>query len=218
MKLICNAIATKMTALAFLAFCLATAPVAVAKEKAAKPEEQSAVVIKHLSLSGPSVNKMFLQEEGNKQYLYIQQSSREGFTVVDVTRPDRAKVVNHIAPPTQTAGGKMQMVGSGLALEETPDSSAVGGARHELSPAKAQATTTTTRPTESVRVLDLSDPANPKTLQTFQGVTSVLADDGRRLIYIANSDGLWILRHKQQRPPKPSCDSESVFSPIADCQ
>jgi hypothetical protein len=218
MKLICNAIATNRAALAVLSFCLAGAPVALAKEKAAKPEEQSAVVIKHLSLSGPAVNKMFLQEEGNKQYLYIQQASREGFTVVDVTRPDRAKVVNHIALPTQTAGGKMQMVGSGLALEETPDSSAAGSVRHELSPAKPQDAATGNRPTESVRVLDLSDPANPKTLQTFEGVTSVLADDGRRLIYIANSEGLWILRHKQQRPPKPACDSESVFSPIADCQ
>jgi hypothetical protein len=218
MELIANVLTTKKTALAFLLFYIATASVAFAKEKGAKPEEQSAVVIRHLSLSGPAVNKMFLQEEGNKQFLYIQQASTEGFTVVDVTRPDRAKVVNHIAPPTQTAGGKMQMVGSGLALEETPDSSAIGGVRHELSAAKASATASGSRPTESVRVLDLSDPANPKTLQTFQGVTSVLADDGRRLIYIANSEGLWILRHKQQPPPKPTCDSESVFSPIADCQ
>jgi len=64
----------------------------------------------------------------------------------------------------------------------------------------------------------MSDPANPKTLQTFEGVTSVLADDSRDLIYIANSEGVWILRHVQARPPRPRCDSESVFSPIADCQ
>jgi hypothetical protein len=38
------------------------------------------------------------------------------------------------------------------------------------------------------------------------------------LIYIANGEGLWILRHMQARPPLPKCDSESVFSPIADCQ
>jgi hypothetical protein len=69
-----------------------------------------------------------------------------------------------------------------------------------------------------VRVLDMSDPANPRTLQTFDGVTSVLADDSRSLIYIANGDGLWVLRHRQVRPPLPQCDSESVFSPIADCQ
>ncbi|HET7442692.1 MAG TPA: hypothetical protein VFJ47_15420, partial [Terriglobales bacterium] len=146
-----------------------------------------------------------------------QQTAKDGYTVVDVTKPEKAKVLNRVAP-TQAAGGNLQLVGGGLALEETPDSSASGGVRHELSPAKAPGAAAGNRPTSSVRVLDLSDPANPRTLQTFQGVTSVLADDGRRLIYIANGEGVWILKHKQQRPPKPACDSESVFSPIADCQ
>ena len=67
-------------------------------------------------------------------------------------------------------------------------------------------------------MLDLSDPANPKTLQTFDGVTSILADDGRRLIYITNGDGLWILNHKQERPPLRPCGSEDAFSAISDCQ
>jgi hypothetical protein len=38
------------------------------------------------------------------------------------------------------------------------------------------------------------------------------------LIYITNGEGLWILTHKKVRPALPLCDSESVFSPIADCQ
>jgi hypothetical protein len=218
MKIIRKEIVPTAATLVLLSFCAAIVPHAFAKEKAAKPPEQSAVVIGHLALTGPSVSQMFLQEQGSKQYLYVQQSSKEGYTVVDVTRPDKAKLVNRVSPPNQTSGGKLQMVGAGLALEETPDSSASGGVRHELSPAKAPGTPAGSRPTESVRILDLSDPANPRTLQTFQGVTSVLADDGRRLIYIANGDGLWILRHKQQRSAKPMCDSESVFSPIADCQ
>ena len=60
-------------------------------------------------------------------------------------------------------------------------------------------------------VLDLSEPKNPKPLQTFDGVTRVLADDGRHLIYIANGEGLWILRRiKDSLLP---WDSESVFLP-----
>lgn len=218
MKMVCNKIVKNGTLLAFLSLCLAIAPSALAKQKTAPVPEQSAVVVGHLPLTGPSVSQMFLQEQGNKQYLYVQQASKEGYTVVDVTKPDKAKIVNRVSPPSQNSGGKLQMVGGGMALEETPDSSATGGVRHELSPAKTQSSAAGNGPTSSVRVLDLSDPANPRTLQTFQGVTSVLADDGRRLIYIANGEGLWILRHKQQRPPKPPCDSESVFSPIADCQ
>jgi hypothetical protein len=214
----CNGIVTKLMATLFLSASMGLVPTVLAKEKTAPAAEQSAVVIGHLPLAGPSVSQMFLQEQGSKQYLYVQQASKEGYTVVDVTKPDKAKIVNRVSPPSQNSGGKLQMVGGGLALEETPDSSATGGVRHELSPAKPQGAPAGNERTSSVRVLDLSDPANPRTLQTFQGVTSVLADDGRRLIYIANGEGLWILRHKQQRPAKPACDSESVFSPIADCQ
>jgi hypothetical protein len=162
---------------------------------------------------------MFVQQEGSKQYLYIQQASKEGFTIVDVTKPSRPGVIKREAFPNTASGGRLQMVGAGIALAEVPDKgSGSANARHELVPAKNPGTDSGTQPTESLRVLDLSDPANPKTLQTFDGVTSVLADDGRRLIYITNADGLWILNHKQQRRPLPLCDSESVFSPIADCQ
>jgi hypothetical protein len=66
---------------------------------------------------------------------------------------------------------------------------------------------TVTVPPQSLRLLDLSDPANPRTLQTFEGVSSLLLDDGRNLIYITNGDGLWILSHNVP-PPHPICDAE----------
>jgi hypothetical protein len=34
-------------------------------------------------------------------------------------------------------------------------------------------------------------------------------DDGQNLIYITNSEGLWILRHNVP-PPHPLCDSETT--------
>jgi hypothetical protein len=204
--------------LAVLAFLAAVAPTATAKDKPTVPTEQ-VVVVAHLSLPGAAVQRMFAQQQGSKQYLYIQQASKEGFTIVDVTRPARPGVIKREAFPNTASRGSLQIVGSGIALAEVPDkASEAANARHELVPAQGQETANGAQPTESVRVLDLSDPANPKTLQTFDGVTSVLADDGRRLIYITNGDGLWILNHKQERPPKPLCDSESVFSAIADCQ
>jgi hypothetical protein len=65
-----------------------------------------------------------------------------------------------------------------------------------------------------VRLLDLSDPSNPRTLQTFDGVTSILSDDRRDLIYITNSDGLWILHHRRDLA-RQICDSEAAFSEMA---
>ena len=85
------------------------------------------------------------------------------------------------------------MVGDELDLAAAPDgdSGTVGGSGY---------------PTQSVRVLDLSDPANPRTLQSFSGVTSILADDEHNLIYIANNEGLWILRHEQEQAAFPRFD------------
>ncbi len=61
-------------------------------------------------------------------------------------------------------------------------------------------------PTAFVGLLDLSDPANPHRLYGFTGVTSILADDARNLIYITNNEGLWILRQRQmqEQPAEPS--------------
>jgi hypothetical protein len=202
-------------AVALLMFFVTMTPCAMAKAKEAPA--QSATVIAHLPLSGPAVNQMFLQQEGSKQYLYIQQAAKPAYTVIDVTKPDRPNVTNRMVLPNKGSGARLQMVGGGIALAEAPENSGTAGSRHELVPARPQGAGDAARPTESLRVLDLSDPKNPRTLQTFEGVTSVLADDARKLIYITNSDGLWILKHKEIHA-QPPCDSGSAFNPIADCQ
>jgi hypothetical protein len=203
-----------------LVLSVLVAPNALAKTKNETPA-QKASVIAHLPLPGTPVSQLLLRQQGSKEYLYIQQTGKEGFTIVDVTQSERPSVVKDVTLANQSGSEKLEMVGNGLALAETPDSSAAGGTQHQLSPEKPQAGSASPR-TESVRVLDLSDPKNPRTLQTFDGVTKVLAEDTRNLIYITNAEGLWILRHDLNQESKkrslPACDSESVFSPIVDCQ
>ena len=202
-----------INAVNILAFISILAPFCLAKDKPTQSETQRVSVIAHLPIEGAPVSQLFVQEEGGKQYLYIRQASQSGYTIVDVSRANKPKIVKRDTSQLSN-GQRLQMIGGGIALSETPESAGTGGVRHELAPAKAPAANTP----QSLRVLDMSDPANPKALQTFEGVTSVLADDSRNLIYIANSEGVWILRHGQVRAPRPKCDSESVFSPIADCQ
>jgi hypothetical protein len=197
-------------------------PNALAKTKN-EPPTQKASVIAHLLLPGTPVSQLLLRQQGSKGYLYIQQTGKEGFTIVDVTQPEHPNVVKDVTLADKSGNEKLEMLGNGVVLAETPDSSAAGGTLHELSPAKAQTASGAAEPrTESIRVLDLSDPKNPRTLQTFDGVTNVLAEDTRNLIYITNGQGLWILRHNPNRESQkrslPACDSESVFSPIVDCQ
>ncbi len=177
----------------------AMAPSTVAKPR---PAELPATVIAHLLLPGAPASQMFVLEHGGKQYLYIEQASKEGLRIVDVTKPNQPNVIKRVAWPNEASAGKLQMIRAGLALAEAPDgdSGTVGGGF----------------PTESVRVLDLSDPVNPQTLQSFSGVTSALTDDGRNLIYITNSEGLWILRHKQEQPTHRGWEAEDPYNPDSD--
>jgi hypothetical protein len=176
-----------------------------------KPTEVPAKVIAHLSLKDAPGNEMLLQSKGDKQYLYVQKASKQGFTVIDVTKPVLPALVNHGAQSSDATAGKLEIVGPDVGLAEVPDRNSKGVIRNSDSP------------TETVKILDLSDPAHPKVLQTFTGVTSILQDPSRGLIYLANNDGLWILNHarpgltpaKKKRP----CGSEDAIASMPpDCE
>jgi len=167
-----------------------------------------AKVIAHLPLSG-GTRQMFLQQEGRKQYLYVQQPSQQGFTVIDVTKSGRPKVVSHFPQENLT------LVGSGLAISETPDKSASVGTSHVAG--NAEGTRGGGVVPESVRVLDMSDPAHPQTVQSFSGVTSILPDDARGLIYVANGEGIWILSHQQVLRRHYCSSSDAISAGIPNC-
>jgi hypothetical protein len=79
-----------------------------------------AKVIAHVPTSGGSPQQMFLQQVGRREYLYLQQMSSRGFTVIDVSKPAKPKVVTHVP------GENLTLVASGLAIAEAPGSTAVG--------------------------------------------------------------------------------------------
>jgi hypothetical protein len=119
--------------------------------------EEPAKVIAHITLPGTAVRQMFLQQHDRKQYLYLQQRSH--FTVVDVTDPKNPSIVERTA-----SRGTLESIGSGLALTVAPE-------KGSTSPQPS------TVPTQVVNVMDLSDPKHPRTIRTFNGVTSILPDD-----------------------------------------
>jgi len=163
-----------------------------------------------LPLPQATGSQMLLQRENAKQYLYVQQAAKQGFMVVDVTKSEKPSLLKRTAESNQATSGNLEMVSPDVAIAEAPD--------------KTPTTlTSSSHPTETVRVLDLSDPRNPKTLETFNKVTSILPDGSRSLIYLTNNDGLWVLRYN--RPSmlepgrkKPPCDSNSeIMAMPPDC-
>lgn len=159
--------------------------------------EEPAKVIAHITLPGTAVRQMFLQQHDRKQYLYLQQ--RAHFTVVDVTDPEKPTIVERTA-----SRGSLKSIGSGLALTVAPEKGTTSQQPNTV-------------PTQVVNVMDLSDPKHPRTIRTFSGVTSILPDGTRKLVFIANNEGLTVLSHKQ--PYRlPLCTSEDAMEPDPECQ
>ncbi len=197
-----------------LAFSLILLPALLAgatEQPTAKPTDVPATVIAHLPLPQTTGSQMLLQREKGKQYLYVQQSAKQGFMIVDVSKPEEPTLLKRTAEANQATTGNLEIVSPNVAIAEAP----------EKTPTTL---TSSNHPTETVRVLDLSDPANPKTLETFNKVTGLLPDGGHGLIYLTNNDGLWILRynHPSRFEParkKPPCNSESEIQAMPpDCE
>ncbi len=159
--------------------------------------EEPARVIAHITLPGTAVRQMFLQLHDGKQYLYLQQGAH--FTVVDVTDPKKPSIVERVA-----SRGGLEWVQSGLALTMAPEKVSANQQSSAIS-------------TQVVNVMDFGDPKHPRTIQTFSGVTSVLPDDSRELIFIANNEGLTVLSHKQPYH-LPLCTSEDAMMAEAQCR
>jgi hypothetical protein len=181
-------------------------PGADASDGDSYPSYLEAKVIAHLSLSG-GVRRMFLQQEGRRQFLYVQQPSHQGVTVIDITKRDRPKVVNEV--PLEN----LITVSFGLAIFEVPEDSATVGASLATGNAEGPHRSGVLK---SVRVLDVSDPAHPRTVQNFDGVTSILQDSAQNLLYVANRDGVWIVSH-QQVLRRNQCSSSDAISPLPNC-
>jgi hypothetical protein len=171
-------------------------PTQAATQDNGKPAKgDRVIVLAQLALPGSAVRQIFMQQEKGKRYLLLQQNVY--FTVVDVTDPKKPQIVERVK-----SEGKLTEVGAGLAIAFQSDQPGAGAA---------------SVPTQTVRLVDLSDPKNPRALKTLKGVTSVYSEDGRQLIYLTNGDGLWIVKHYETYR-LPLCNSDSEENPVAQCQ
>jgi LVIVD repeat len=209
MKIFRNA--RRLCAPALTALLLSTPSMASAGESTAKPTDLPATVIAHLPLPQATGSQMLLQKEKGKQYLYVQQAGKQGFMIVDVSKPEEPSLLKRTAESNQATSGNLEMVSPDVAIAEAP----------EKTPTTL---TSSNHASETVRVLDMSDPSNPKTLETFSKVTSVLPDGSHGLIYLTNNEGLWVLRYNrpsrfEPAKKKPPCDSEAEIQAMPpDCQ
>lgn len=181
-----------------LAPCGLGHPRANAASKAVK--QQPISVIAHLAVPGTPAKQMLLQQQNGREYLYLLRSSGRGFTVLEVTRPEKPAIVKNVMLPSETPTQSLDLVDSNMAIAEQSQANSPASPEHP----------------ESIQLIDLTDPANPRSVQTFAGVTSLLTEDGRHLVYISNKEGLWILRRPTKSATHP-CTSSDAISGYPEC-
>jgi hypothetical protein len=178
-----------------LLFAFLTVSLSVAGDKKKQTGGEEIRVLANLPLQEVHVNQLFVREEGNKSYLYLHQPN-DDYAVVDVTKPEKPTLQNRSAAKPTTPEGTVG--GSPLAITTTQDE----GTAVQKTPPKEL-------PGRTVNFVDTSNPKESKTIKSFNGVTAMYSDDARKLVYLVNAEGLWVVRHRNTTPV-PICGASGI--------
>ena len=150
---------------------------ASAREHKSKVSGAQSLVVAHISFTGFSnVDMAMSQQVRDKRYLYIQHSKDEGISIVDVSQPEKAKIIGVTPWPNPSVSSHMNVMGDLALISETGVRQAVnsGASSYDLV------------------LWDLSNPTSPKVVKRFSGVIKLL-EDNRNFVYVLNSEGLWVI-------------------------
>jgi hypothetical protein len=153
------------------------------KKSPAGDPQDSIEVVGYIPAAGGSVLRFLPTQHYSSYYLYAEHPAGQGVTMIDVTKADRPAVLANI-PSTPGASDQLAVV-SGTAALMTSE------------PAAA-----TPQAPQTIRIMDFSDPQHPKVTREFGGVTATSRDDRRGLIFVANGDGIYILRQHLAEDPQ----------------
>lgn len=151
----------------------AAAPLVAGKVSPTTQDTDRIDVIAHIPLSGGPVVQLISGSHWRRDYLYLDQGSKNSISIFDVTNPAAPKLAGSLDLAGPQANGTVNAV--------------VGNA-------VMVASSTPVPVKQTVTLMNVADPEHPKVTQQFSGVTSILKDTSRSLVYLTNPDGLWVLR------------------------
>jgi hypothetical protein len=148
------------------------------KERKEQPQTKAVGIylIGHLPLPETTVSGIAAASDPRRQLLQLTDTVHGTLTVVNVAEPSRPKLIEQSKLPGELAHANVQVRMSDAALLTVSQTDSPGHGDPQ-----------------SLTLVSLADPSNPKTVQTFEGVTAVWSDRERELVYLSNADGLWIL-------------------------
>jgi hypothetical protein len=163
----------------------AIAPAASLSAKTHDSSSEACVqVVGHLSLDGAQASHLFVrQSDRGRRYLYAAPVEGHSVVIVNISDPSHPVIEGRMDYQDQNRTGDVTPVGRNAAIVEIAEHTGV-----ERGEAAAL---------RNIGVMDLSDPAHPKIACRFADVSGYLSDASKSLIYIVNSEGLWIVRHHE---------------------
>jgi hypothetical protein len=149
------------------------------KERKDQPQTKAVGIylIGHLPLPETTVSGIAAASDPSRQLLQLTDAVHGTLTVVNVAEPSRPKLLEQSKLPGELAHASVQVRMGDTALLTVSQTDSSGHADPR-----------------SLTLVSFADPSNPKTVQTFEGVTAVWSDRDRELIYLSNADGLWVLQ------------------------
>lgn len=169
---------------------LISAPLGAARKGGGpSPAPDRIEVIAHVPLSGGPVTQLTTGTHWQRNYLYAVHATPGPVAILDVTDPAAPANAGQLDVPQPEAGASLSAVVGTAALITS-------------SPPTPQAAA------QTVTVLSFADPAHPTVARHFSGVTSMLQDNSRNLIYLGDSEGVWVLRVR----PAPDIQSQKEYA------
>jgi hypothetical protein len=149
------------------------------------PPKDEIEVVGHIPLIGGPVTRFSSTQHYSSYYLYAEHRGSTSVTLIDVTKVGQPAVLADVSYSPEGSSHSLLVVAGTAALVNS-----------EL---RTSATPTTS---QTLKIMDFSDPLHPRVAREFTGVTAIGRNDTRGLIFVANSDGIWILRQQLAEDPE----------------
>ena len=161
---------------AILLALLAHLPAAQARDH--KAQTPGAIkVIANMSFEGGPATGMQITQAKGKSYLYVQLANAQRMVVVEISKPNKLKIVSSMPSPDPAVASQLSINGNAAMMTAVSKGSQAATKRELV-------------------LWDISQPGNPRVVQRFSGVVRIL-QDGRNYTYVLNQNGLWVISDKQ---------------------
>ena len=141
-------------------------------------------VVGHVPLTDGPVTRFLTTQHFSSYYLYAEHGTGGKVTLIDVSKTGQPSILGDVSYASSSGSDSLTAVVGTAALVTSAPAAAVPAAVPQ-----------------AIKIMDFSDPKNPKIFREFTGVTAMSRDD-RGLIFLANSDGIWILRQHLAEDPE----------------